>query len=270
MPRLNRRRMRTNRNEATCFAFAIGRHQTLLLSAIALLLLPTVAAAELKTKNVFLLTADGLRWQEVFRGVEEMPLTKEFGNFGSSNSIRTNFWRETPMARREVLFPFLWGTVAKQGQLWGNRDQGSDVRVSNGHNFSYLGYNEFLTGEADPKIDTNDRNLNAKTNVFEWLNTRPGFRGRVAAAVNWEVLPWILNAPRAGFPVWSGFEVPEGTRRLAVPDALTELVEGGRTVWSGVLRRSLGKISVPPFPKAPRRLQNSSASARLAALIITR
>ena len=38
-------------------------------------------AAEPKTKNIFLLTADGLRWQEVFRGAEDMPLTKEFGNF---------------------------------------------------------------------------------------------------------------------------------------------------------------------------------------------
>ena len=188
-----------------------------------------------KTKNVFLLTADGLRWQEVFRGIEEMPLTKEFGNFGNTNTIRTNFWRETPEARREALFPFLWGTVAKQGQLWGNRDKGSEVRVSNGHNFSYPGYNEFLTGYADPRIDSNDKNLNTNINVFEWLNAKPGFNGRVAAAVNWDVLPWILNAPRAGFPIWSGFDVPEGTRRLSVPETLTELVEHGRTVWSGVL-----------------------------------
>jgi hypothetical protein len=192
-------------------------------------------AAEMKTKNVFLITADGLRWQELFRGAEEMPLTKEFGNFGSSNAIRTNFWRETPEARREVLFPFLWGTVAKQGQLWGNRDKGSDVRVSNGHNFSYPGYNEFLTGYADPKIDSNDKKLNANTNVFEWLHAKPAFRDRVAAVINWDVLPWILNAPRAGFPVWSGFDVPEGTSRLSVPEALTEMAERGRTVWPGVL-----------------------------------
>jgi len=193
------------------------------------------AAAETKTKNIFLLTADGLRWQEVFRGAEEMPMTKEFGNFGNTNTIRTNFWRETAEARREVLFPFLWGTVAKQGQLWGNRDKGSEVRVSNGHNFSYPGYNEFLTGYADPKIDSNDKNLNANTNVFEWLHAKPAFRGRVAAAVNWDVLPWILNAPRAGFPVWSAWDVPERTHRLSVPDTLTELVERSRTVWANVV-----------------------------------
>lgn len=192
-------------------------------------------AAEPKGRNVFLLTADGLRWQEVFRGAEDMPLTREFGNFGNSNAIRKDFWRQTPEARREALFPFLWGTVAKQGQLWGNRDKGSEVRVSNGRNFSYPGYNEFLTGYPDPKIDSNDKILNVNTNVFEWLHGRPEFRGRVAAAVNWDVLPWILNAPRAGFPVWSGFEVPGGTERMAVPAALTEMVERGRTIWSGVL-----------------------------------
>ena len=73
-------------------------------SAIPLLGLAVgLGAAEPTTKNIFLLTADGLRWQEVFRGAEEMPLTKEFGNFGSSNAIRTNFWRETPKARRDAL-----------------------------------------------------------------------------------------------------------------------------------------------------------------------
>jgi hypothetical protein len=194
-----------------------------------------VNAAVSKTKNVFLLTADGLRWQEVFRGAEEMPLTKEFGNFGNSNTIRTNFWRETAEARREALFPFLWGTVARQGQLWGNRDKGSEVRVSNGQNFSYPGYSEFLTGYADPEIDSNDKKLNANTNVFEWLHAKPAYRGRVAAVINWDVMPWILNAPRAGFPVWSAWDLPDGTRRLAVPDALTELADRSRTIWANLV-----------------------------------
>jgi hypothetical protein len=199
------------------------------------LLVASSAFAQTKTKNVFLITADGLRWQEVFRGAEDLPLTKAFGNLGSSNIIRTNFWRETPEARREALFPFLWGTLAKQGQLWGNRDKGSEVRVSNGHNFSYPGYSELLTGRVDPQITSNDKNLNPNTNIFEWLHSRPAYRGAVAAALNWDVLPWILNAPRARFPVWSAWDVPEGTRRMAVPEALTDIVERSRTVWGNVV-----------------------------------
>lgn len=192
-------------------------------------------AAPRQTKNVFLITTDGLRWEEVFRGVEESLLTKEYGNVGDTNALRREFWRTTPEERRAALFPFLWGTVAREGQLWGNRDLGSDVRVANGKNFSYPGYNEFLTGIPDPRIDSNDKILNANTNVFEWLNGRPGFAGRVLAAVNWDVLPWILNAPRARFPVWSGFDVPSGTVRHEVPGPLNELVEHGKTVWPGVL-----------------------------------
>src|SRR6185436_4133422 len=141
-------------------------------------------AAAPKTRNVFLITADGLRWQEVFQGAEEILISKQYGNISDTNAVRTNFWRPTPEARREALFPFLWGTVAKQGQLWGNRQRESEVRVSNGYNFSYPGYNEFLTGYADPKIDSNDKVLNPNTNVFEWLQTQPGFQGRVAAALN--------------------------------------------------------------------------------------
>ena len=195
----------------------------------------TTCLAATKTKNVFLITADGLRWEDVFRGAEQIPLTKDSGNFGNSNTIRTNFWRETAEARREVLMPFLWGTVAKQGQLWGNRDRKSEVRVFNGHNFSYPGYNEFLTGYADPKIDSNDKVLNANTNVFEWLNGTPAFHGRVAAAVNWDVLAWILNGPRSGIPIFSAWDVPEGTQRLQVPDAVTEMAERSQTVWANVV-----------------------------------
>ena len=193
------------------------------------------SAAETKTRNVFLITTDGLRQEEIFQGAEELLISKEFGNVGNTNALKAEFIRPDAEARRAALFPFLWGTVAKQGQIFGNRAKGSEVRVSNGRNFSYPGYNEFLTGYADPLIDSNDKKLNANTNVFEWLNLQPAYRGKVAAAINWDVLPWILNAPRAGFPVWSGFEVPPGTQTLPVPDALTEMVKHGRTVWSGVL-----------------------------------
>jgi phosphopentomutase len=49
------------------------------------------------------------------------------------------------------------------------------------------------------------------------------------------VLVWILNGPRSRFPIWSGFDVPEGTTRLPVPEALTEMAERSRTIWPNVL-----------------------------------
>ncbi len=203
---------------------------------IATVLRPAEAgAASRKTENVILVTTDGLRWEEVFNGAEEILISREYGRVGDTNGLRRRFWRETPEERRRALLPFLWTTVARDGQLWGNRNLGSDMRVANSQLFSYPGYNEFLTGYADPAIDSNDKKLNVNTNVFEFLNSLPAYRGRVAAAINWDVLPWILNAPRSGFPVWSGWEVPEGTRRLEVPEMLAQMVENGRTVWNSVL-----------------------------------
>ena len=232
--------LRTIRRAVTAFALPRtptlpGLHFRLALCVLSVvgLLLPAQAAN--KTRYVILVTTDGLRQEEVFQGAEEILISKQYGNVGKTNELKAEFWRPDPKQSREVLFPFLWGTVARQGQLLGNRALGSEVRVTNGRNFSYPGYNEFLTGIADPRIDSNDKVLNANTNVFEWLNTRPGYRGKVAAVVNWDVLPWVLNGPRAGFPIWSGFDVPPGTRRLPVPRALDEMVEHSKTLWSGVL-----------------------------------
>lgn len=212
-----------------------NRGMKLIRLAIALALFPLCCHAALKTRNVFLITTDGLRWEEVFQGADQTIFTREFGNVGDTNAAKKTWWRETAEERRELLMPFLWKEVASKGQLWGNREKKSDVRVSNGRNFSYPGYNEFLTGYADPKIDSNDKKLNANTNVFEWLHAKPEFSGRVAAAVNWDVLPWILNGPRGKFPIWSGWEVPDGTQRLEVPAALSELADAGKTVWGNVL-----------------------------------
>jgi hypothetical protein len=188
-----------------------------------------------RTENVILITTDGLRWEEVFSGVDPLLLEKSSGASGNLEGVRRDFWADDPAERRRRLLPFLWSTGVTHGQLWGNREVGSTVRLANGRNFSYPGYNEFLTGFADPRIDSNDKVLNANTNVLEWLSQRPGFAGRAAAVVNWDVLPWILNAPRAGFPVWSAFEVPEGTRRLEVSPILDMTARRGQTLWGSVV-----------------------------------
>ena len=96
--------------------------------------------------------------------------------------------------------PFLWGTVARQGQVFGDPAADSIARVTNGLRFSYPGYNEMLTGSPDPRISSNDRVLNPNVTVLEWLNRRPAFAGKVAAFASWELLPWILNEQRSGVP----------------------------------------------------------------------
>jgi len=174
-----------------------------------------------QTATVILVTTDGLRWQEVFSGAEERLLGKENG-VEEPDALRRAFWRDTPEARREALLPFLWTVIAREGQLYGNAARGSWARVTNGLNFSYPGYNELLTGAADPRIDSNDKRANPNVTVLEWLNGRDGYRGRVAAFCSWDVFPFIINRERSGVMVNAGWDpVPDAGRAdLAMLDRL--------------------------------------------------
>src|SRR5437016_4163626 len=83
-----------------------------------------------KTQNVVLIVSDGLRWQEIYQGADPLLLdAKNGGNWAEEADLKRLYWRESPQERRELIFPFIWGTVAKQGQLFGNRTAGSDAHV---------------------------------------------------------------------------------------------------------------------------------------------
>ena len=171
------------------------------------------------TRNVVLVTTDGLRWQEVFRGADDSLLNKKDGGVADPDALRRAFWRETPEARREALLPFLWSTVARQGQVFGNRDKKSLAHVTNGKNFSYPGYNELFTGSADPRIDSNAKRPNPNVSVLEWLHRKPAFRGEVAAVASWDLFPFILNVERSGLTVNAGW-MPLGGPSLTESQAL--------------------------------------------------
>jgi len=150
--------------------------------------------------NVLVVTMDGMRWQELFGGMSPEYATKTAGGVTEAKEIEQRFGAPSPAERRERLMPFFWTVVATKGQVFGDAGAGSVARVTNGLRFSYPGYNEMLSGSADPRIDSNDKVRNPNTTVLEWLNRQPAFAGRVAAFASWELLPWILNEPRSGIP----------------------------------------------------------------------
>ena len=165
---------------------------------LALILPGFAAAAPLKTKHVVLIVSDGLRWQEMFKGAEQDLLTTDHGgNWYDDNYLKSHYWRDTEEARRAALFPFIWGTIAKQGQIIGNQDKGSIARVTNGLAFSYPGYNEMLTGTPDPRIDSNEYGPNPNVTVFEWLNNKPAYHNQVAVFASWGAFSDIFNQKRA-------------------------------------------------------------------------
>jgi len=177
--------------------------------------------AATRTRNVFLITVDGLRWQEVFNGAEELLMNRENGGVTDTNRLRTAFWRPTVGERRAALMPFFWSVVAKDGQLYGNQNKGSTAVLTNGRKFTYPGFNEILTGFADDRINKNEKRNNPNVTVLEWLFRKPEFTNRVAAFANWDVFPYILNTQRSGIPMWTGYE----TNRPAAPGSRLEMVE---------------------------------------------
>jgi len=189
-------------------------------AALALLVFSSLAVAEAcRTRNVILVTLDGLRWQEVFTGIDA-AIARHPGSIRyakTAPAFESDFWRETALERREALMPFFWKTLATKGQLHGNRNEGSAVGVANPLHFSYPGYSEILTGVVDPRINSNDKVPNPNRTVLEWLNARQDFRGRVAAFASWDVFPYILNEERARFPVNAGFEPSSLTNERDIP-----------------------------------------------------
>jgi len=182
---------------------------------LGLLALTTAAAAE---QRVVLVMIDGLRWQEVFRGADvALAGNADFMQSEWADAARRRFVEVAD--RRAALMPFLTESVAKQGALIGNRDAGSCAHVTNPMWFSYPGYNEALTGKADPRIDSNDAPPNENVTMLEWLNRRPGYEGRVLAYGSWDKFPDIINAQRSGVPVNAGY-MPSGLPQLATVDAL--------------------------------------------------
>ncbi len=203
----------------------------LLFSSAALFLWAAPPAAH-KTENIIFVMTDGFRVQEVFTGAEESLLMKKNVGDSSVDAIKAAYWRETPAARRGALMPFLWGTIAEKGQIYGNRELKSEASVTNGKNFSYPGYSESLCGFPDPGITSNDKILNPNVTVMEWLHQKPAFRNKVAAFGAWDVFPYIFNAARAGFPVNAGYDPFIASSITPRMELLNQLKAEAPRVWA--------------------------------------
>jgi hypothetical protein len=164
-----------------------------------------VMAQTHQTQNIVIVTLDGMRWEEVFGGVDSAIMNnKQFTQ--DSAAVAKNFWNDDVNERRKKLFPFLWSTVEVQGQLYGNRNKGSMVNNANPYWFSYPGYNEIFTGYPDTAVNSNDHILNKNENVLEFINKQKGYAGKVAAFSTWDCFPYILNKWRSNIYVNSGVD----------------------------------------------------------------
>jgi hypothetical protein len=187
----------------------------------------------LKTEHVFLISLDGLRWQELYTGADEKLISHE-DYVRNSEMLLRDFWEEDPDARKKILMPFFWSVIAEQGQLYGHRGYENNVDVANGLNFSYPGYSELLVGYVDEAINSNAKIPNPNTTVLEFVNRQPAFEGKVAAFGSWDVFPYIINAERSGIPVNAGFSPAAGNNLTEREIFLNELQRQIPSPWSSV------------------------------------
>ena len=103
-----------------------------------------------RTKNVILMTADGLRWQDLFTGMDPMLRDK-------AGALKDSMWKDSAEQRRLALMPFFWGELASRGVVLGNVNKNSSVKVTNGMRVSYPGYSEILTGRPQDEDDSWER-----------------------------------------------------------------------------------------------------------------
>jgi len=135
-----------------------------------ILLLFSVSAYSQKAENIIIITTDGLRWQEVFTGMDSAIANNKKFNQDDIAAIYKKYWAAEPVERRKKIMPFLWSIIEKNGQIYGNRNLGNKIDNANPYWFSYPGYNEIFTGYPDTAINSNAYQANPHTTLLEFFN----------------------------------------------------------------------------------------------------
>jgi hypothetical protein len=198
---------------------------------VLLFLLNSILSNAQQVENIIVITTDGLRWQEMFAGMDSAIANDKKFNQGDSTYIYKKYWSENIKERREKLMPFVWSVVASKGQLYGNRNYGNNVNNANPHWFSYPGYSEIMTGYADPAINSNDFKPNPHLTVLEHLNQQPKLKGKVSAFGAWEAFDRILNEKRSGIPVASAYDKVGGNNPTEQQKLINNMLEDSYKPW---------------------------------------
>ena len=97
--------------------------------------------AQAKVDRIIIITTDGLRWQELFAGIDSSIANQKDFNQDDSLELYKTYWHKEAEERRKLLMPFFWNGIVKQGQVYGNRQYGN-MSHANPFRFSY-GYSEY-------------------------------------------------------------------------------------------------------------------------------
>lgn len=203
--------------------------------AFFLIIVPLLFSCQSKRdRNIIIITTDGLRWQEVFKGMDSTLANNPKFNEGDSSNIFKTYWDNSINERRRKLMPFLWSAISSQGQIYGNREFGNKVNNANKYWFSYPGYSEIMTGYADTAINSNDYPANPHVTVLEFLNQQETIKGKVAAFAAWDAFDRIINEERSGIPVVNGFQPTGGNNPTANEKLINAMQKDSYRPWGEV------------------------------------
>jgi hypothetical protein len=174
--------------------------KSILLSVCLGLCFNTSNAQTSQTENLLIIGWDGVRWQEVFTGIDSSIL-KDPTYTKRSRELRSLYWNDTAEVRRKKLFPFFWSTLRQNGQLYGNRTLGNKVDVANRWHVTLAGFTETLIGFADSTLIGNNSVPEKNTNVLEFINNQRAYKGKVAVFATSKLYDNILNVKRSGLMI---------------------------------------------------------------------
>ena len=187
--------------------------------------------AQNKTANVIIVTTDGLRWQELFKGMDSSLAKNRKFNQDDSAYIFKTFWADDASERRRKLMPFTWSTLSSKGQIYGNRELGNKMDVANSYRFSYPGYSELMTGYVDTAINTNAYPPNPNENILAFLNRQKNYQGSVAAFGAWYAFDRILNEKKSNLPVINAFDTVGGKNPTANERLINLMLKDSYRPW---------------------------------------
>lgn len=183
-----------------------------------------ISIARSQTENIIIVTTDGFRWQEIFNGMDTAIAKQWKYHHGDSAEIYQHYWSDDINERRKKLMPFLWNTVAKNGQIYGNRNEGNFVNVFNPHWFSYPGYSELLCGFVDTAVNSNKYPNNPHSSVLEFFNQQSVLKNKVAAFGAWDAFERILNKSRSKISVINAYDTCGGNNPTSNEKLINEML----------------------------------------------
>jgi Type I phosphodiesterase / nucleotide pyrophosphatase len=181
---------------------------TVALAPVMLTRLRAQSGAGQKTKHIVLFTSDGVRWQDLFTGIDPNLTNQKRAGMDDAAALQKELWWPSPEKRRETLMPFFWNTLVPKGILFGNVSKGSSMQVTNRYRVSYPGYSEILTGRTqDNVIKGNDSIQNPTPSFLQFLKHKQHLKAdQVAVFASWDNFHYSAQSQSGDIFVNAGYE----------------------------------------------------------------